>query len=357
MPSELPLKIDLLGKSASELGELAVSLGEPAYRGSQIYHALYAERRFDVSQMSNLPGSLRERLAALAAIRLPRIERQYASADGSVRYLLSVESAAGETGASGSCIHARGAPADHLHFHASRLRGGLPFLPDGAIGLAAQSFRRRNPGASARAARRTARAFDSADQRGADGAGRAAVELRKCDGGGAHTARPGGHGAYRRGMSRFPPPASFRESNGWAPSQCGRNWRFRSTRRTMRSATRSCPSIGNTHWRNCWKPAANYPLRSWERLTFEYVLLGGVNDSAEDARRVAKLLAPIRAKVNLIPWNPGELPYQRPTAEATEAFRRVIDAQGIPVFVRYSRGQDVMAACGQLALLEASPRS
>ena len=96
MPSELPLKIDLLGKSASELGELAVSLGEPAYRGSQIYHALYAERRFDVSQMSNLPGSLRERLAALAAIRLPRIERQYASADGSVRYLLSVESAAGE---------------------------------------------------------------------------------------------------------------------------------------------------------------------------------------------------------------------------------------------------------------------
>jgi len=51
---------------------------------------------------------------------------------------------------------------------------------------------------------------------------------------------------------------------------------------------------------------------------------------------------------------PGELPYQRPTAESTDAFRKVLDEKGIPVFVRYSRGQDVMAACGQLALLEAS---
>ncbi|HET9401918.1 MAG TPA: 23S rRNA (adenine(2503)-C(2))-methyltransferase RlmN, partial [Candidatus Acidoferrales bacterium] len=96
-----------------------------------------------------------------------------------------------------------------------------------------------------------------------------------------------------------------------------------------------------------------YPLRNWERLTFEYVLLGGVNDSAEDARRVAKLLAHIRAKVNLIPWNPGELPYRAPTPESTEEFRRILDEKGIPVFVRYSRGQDIMAACGQLALLEA----
>jgi 23S rRNA (adenine2503-C2)-methyltransferase len=97
-----------------------------------------------------------------------------------------------------------------------------------------------------------------------------------------------------------------------------------------------------------------YPLRSWERLTFEYVLLGGVNDAPDDARRVVKLLAPLRAKVNLIPWNPGELPYQRPTSSSIEEFRRILDAKGIPVFVRFSRGQDVMAACGQLALLEAS---
>jgi 23S rRNA (adenine2503-C2)-methyltransferase len=98
-----------------------------------------------------------------------------------------------------------------------------------------------------------------------------------------------------------------------------------------------------------------YPLRSWERLTFEYVLLGGVNDAAEDARRVARLLTGLRAKVNLIPWNPGALPYRPPSPETVDAFRQILKAKGVPSFVRYSRGQDIMAACGQLALLEARP--
>jgi 23S rRNA (adenine2503-C2)-methyltransferase len=100
---------------------------------------------------------------------------------------------------------------------------------------------------------------------------------------------------------------------------------------------------------------ANYPLRPWEHLTFEYVLLGGVNDAVEDARRVVKLLAPIkRVKVNLIPWNPGELPFRETRADEIEAFRRVLQDKSVPVFVRYSRGRDVMAACGQLALKEVS---
>ena len=97
----------------------------------------------------------------------------------------------------------------------------------------------------------------------------------------------------------------------------------------------------------------NYPLRNWEHLTFEYVMLGGVNDAAEDARRVVRLLAPLtRVKVNLIPWNPGELPYKESSAETIEEFRRILTEKGVPAFVRYSRGRDVMAACGQLALKE-----
>jgi 23S rRNA (adenine2503-C2)-methyltransferase len=96
-----------------------------------------------------------------------------------------------------------------------------------------------------------------------------------------------------------------------------------------------------------------YPLRPWEHLTFEYVLLGGVNDSPEDARRVVKVLAPLKSvKVNLIPWNPGALPYQEPAEERIEEFRRILNDKGVPAFVRYSRGRDVMAACGQLALLQ-----
>jgi 23S rRNA (adenine2503-C2)-methyltransferase len=100
-----------------------------------------------------------------------------------------------------------------------------------------------------------------------------------------------------------------------------------------------------------------YPLRKWERLTFEYVLLGGFNDSADDARRVVRLLNNLKCKVNLIPWNPGELPYGPPAPERIGEFRRILTEKGVPVFVRYSRGQDVMAACGQLALLESLPQS
>jgi 23S rRNA (adenine2503-C2)-methyltransferase len=96
-----------------------------------------------------------------------------------------------------------------------------------------------------------------------------------------------------------------------------------------------------------------YPLRTWEHLTFEYVMLGGLNDAAEDARRVVRLLAPLKSvKVNLIPWNPGELPYRESSPERIEEFRRILVARGVPAFVRYSRGRDVMAACGQLALVQ-----
>jgi 23S rRNA (adenine2503-C2)-methyltransferase len=98
----------------------------------------------------------------------------------------------------------------------------------------------------------------------------------------------------------------------------------------------------------------SYPLRPREYFTFEYVLLGGVNDSPEDARRVVRLLAHIRAKVNLIPWNPGNLPYRAPTPEGVEEFQRVLIEKSVPSFVRYSRGQDVFAACGQLASIESA---
>ena len=68
---------------------------------------------------------------------------------------------------------------------------------------------------------------------------------------------------------------------------------------------------------------------------------------------MVKLLAPLKSvKVNLIPWNPGELPYKESTEDRIEMFRRILTEREIPTFIRYSRGRDVMAACGQLALLE-----
>ena len=95
----------------------------------------------------------------------------------------------------------------------------------------------------------------------------------------------------------------------------------------------------------------DFPLRHRERLTFEYVMLGGVNDSDRDASRVVKLLKGIRSKVNLIPYNPGqELSYQPSSLPRILPFQRILKGRDIPAFIRRSRGQDIRAACGQLNL-------
>lgn len=95
--------------------------------------------------------------------------------------------------------------------------------------------------------------------------------------------------------------------------------------------------------------ARAFPLRPRERLTIEYVLLGGVNDAPEHARELARRLAGLRTKVNLIAWNPGpEIPFSTPSDEHVLAFQRVLTESGVPTFIRRPRGRDIYAACGQL---------
>jgi 23S rRNA (adenine2503-C2)-methyltransferase len=92
-----------------------------------------------------------------------------------------------------------------------------------------------------------------------------------------------------------------------------------------------------------------FPLKRRSRITFEYVLLAGVNDSPADARRLAKLLSGMRAKVNLIPLNPAAgIPFERPPDEVVGEFARTLADHQLIVSVRKSRGQDIRAACGQL---------
>jgi 23S rRNA (adenine2503-C2)-methyltransferase len=92
-----------------------------------------------------------------------------------------------------------------------------------------------------------------------------------------------------------------------------------------------------------------YPLQERRRITIEYVLLDGVNDTTDDAERLTKLLRGLRCKVNLIPFNPWPgAPYGRPSNERVEAFGRVVRDGGYHTTVRYSKGEDIGAACGQL---------
>jgi 23S rRNA (adenine2503-C2)-methyltransferase len=92
-----------------------------------------------------------------------------------------------------------------------------------------------------------------------------------------------------------------------------------------------------------------YPLLPRRRITFEYILLKGINDSTEDAKRLVRLLRPIRSKINLIPFNAYEgSEFKRPEESAILNFKEILNKNNCTAIVRHSKGQDISAACGQL---------
>jgi 23S rRNA (adenine2503-C2)-methyltransferase len=350
---------NLVGKSPDELRGFMQSLGEPAYRGSQIYHALYAERRTDLLAITNLPAALRERLAGESAIGLPRVLRRYESSDGAVRYVLALAEAAGRpAGAIGKpatveavfmpeenrqtiCISTQAGCAVDCHFCLTATLGLVRNLSAGEIVgqvlIALEDHR-----ATLKPQTNVVLMGQGEPLLNYD-AVTAALRILLDPAGLAITAK---HttlstsgiipGIERLAQEKVRPKLAISlnaSSNGQRDAIMPINRKY-----PIESLLEAC---------------RQYPLRPWEHLTFEYVLLGGFNDAPEDARRLAKLVANLRAKVNLIPWNPGELPYEEPDPDRIEAFRQTLHEKSIPAFVRYSRGQDVMAACGQLAVLEA----
>jgi 23S rRNA (adenine2503-C2)-methyltransferase len=352
--------MNLLGQSAEELRVLMQSLGEPAYRGVQIYRALYAERRFDLANIRNLPLALRERLARETLIALPQIVRRYRSGDGTVRYVLALPAtdASSEVKATRPatveavfmpeenrqtiCISTQAGCAVDCHFCLTATLGLIRNLSAGEI-----------VGQVLIALEENRASLKPQTNVVLMGQGEpllnyepvlAALRILLDPNGMAITAK---HttlstsgiipGIERLGGEKVRPKLAI-SLNASSNEQ----------RDKIMPINRKYPI------EDLLEACARYPLRPWEHLTFEYVLLGGCNDAAEDARRVAKLLGNLRAKVNLIPWNSGALPYEKPDAARIEQFRDVLEDKGVRAFVRYSRGQDVMAACGQLALLESA---
>jgi 23S rRNA (adenine2503-C2)-methyltransferase len=413
--------MELLGKSKSELREMCAAMGEPAYRGGQIYHALYAERKFDITQMTNLPAALRARLVAEATITLPVVKQRFVSSDGSVRYLFDLSATekprtnteipententenAEKTGAVGRsralktasveavfmpserrqtiCVSTQAGCAVDCQFCLTAQLGLIRNLTAGEIlgqVLVALEEDRRERAATGEAetAARVARASeqDAGLKPGATQTPTRSFARRQSD--------PVQTNVVLMGQGE--PLLNFEavmaalrvlldpEGVGISPKHVtlSTSGIVPGIERLALEAVRPKLAISlnasNDEQRDALMPinkkyplsvlleaCEQYPLRTWEHLTFEYVMLGGVNDAAEDARRVVRLLAPLKSvKVNLIPWNPGELPYRESSPEGIEEFRRILTDRGVPAFVRYSRGRDVMAACGQLALTQ-----
>src|ERR1700674_5732208 len=350
--------MELLGKSKNDLRDFCASLGEPAYRGGQLYHALYAERRFSMREISNLPAALRERLAAETTITLPTVRQPYASQDGSVRYLFGLPDSGADAkrksgpasveavfmpsaGRQTICISTQAGCAVDCHFCLTAQLGLIRNLTAGEI---------------------LAQVLLPLEEHKAQLAPQTNIVLM---------------GQGEPLLNFEPVMAAVRimldpEGLGISPKHVTLSTSGivpgieRLAQDKVRPKLAISLNASNDEQRDALMPinkkyplsvlmdaCKKYPLRTWEHLTFEYVMLGELNDAEEDAQRVVRLLAPLKSvKVNLIPWNPGELPYRESSAERIEEFRRILVDRGVPAFVRYSRGRDVMAACGQLALLQ-----
>jgi 23S rRNA (adenine2503-C2)-methyltransferase len=348
---------NLLGKSAEELRALAVSLGEPPYRGAQLYHALYAEKRFDVAAMTNLPVAFRQKLQSDASIVLPKIQRRYPSTDGTVRYVLALDAPEQSPQKSGTTIEAVFMPEENRQTICVSTQAGCAvdcgFCLTATLGLIRNITAGEILGQALVALKDHRAELKPQTNIVLMGQGEPLLNYDAVMAALRILMDP-------EGMAISPKHVTL-STSGIIPGI------EQLAHETVRPKLAISLNASNDDQRNAIMPinrkypleklldaCRQYPLRTWEHLTFEYVLLGGFNDTPEDASRVARLIANIRAKVNLIPWNQGNLPYRPPNAERTEDFRRILTAKDVPAFVRYSRGQDVMAACGQLALLEAS---
>jgi 23S rRNA (adenine2503-C2)-methyltransferase len=352
---------ELLGKSKDELRAFCAALGEPAYRGGQIYHALYAERKFDFARITNLPTALRRRLADESRITLPTVRQRYASQDGSVRYLFALpdpEPTDAKRTLRSASVEAVFMPSEGRDTICVSTQAGCAV--DCQFCLTAQLGLIRNLSAG----EILAQVLLPLEEHKQELAPQTNIVLM-------------GQGEPLLNFDNV--MAALRivldpEGVGISPKHVTLSTSGivsgieRLAREPVRPKLAISLNASSDEQRDVLMPinrkyplaalleaCKNYPLRPWEHLTFEYVMLGGVNDAPEDARQVVRLLAPLKSvKVNLIPWNPGELPYHESSPERIEDFRKILVDRGIPAFVRYSRGRDVMAACGQLALRETS---
>src|SRR6266404_5655710 len=352
-------QIGLLGLSLQELTLLVEEAGQPGFRGRQLFEALYRQRVESAEQVSTLPLEFRRALAQSGvSVGLPVIEKRFVSSDGTVRYLMnfvdgqSVETVwmpEGDGGERGDgseaergwdratiCISSQVGCAVDCQFCLTALLGVKRNLTAGEIvgqvcavlkdqkvsppedrinlvfmGMGEPFLNYEN--------------FIKASRLLVEGVGIAERRMTVSTAGIVPRIHDFGGETIRPKLA-----ISLNASND-----------------ALR--TRLMPLNKKWNLEMLMAAAREFPLRTREWITFEYVLLGGVNDTAENVREVAELLRGLRCKVNLIALNPGPgIEYTTPSAERVTTFQNILRDAGIPAFVRRPRGRDIYAACGQL---------
>jgi 23S rRNA (adenine2503-C2)-methyltransferase len=328
-----------------ELEEIQAALGAdwPAFRARQLYDAVYRLKIIDLAAVSNLPKPLRA-----TPVGVPAIERRYDSTDGTRRYLLRLADARTvetvwmpEGERSTICISSQVGCPVNCGFCLTALLGLERNLTAGEI--VGQVLRV---------------AADNHLEANADrvnivmmGQGEPLLNLPNVIKATRLLTDPEGIAISPRRItlstSGIIPKIEEMSREPVRPKLAiSLNASTEEQRRELMPITRKY------HLKDLIDACRAYPLRPWEKLTFEYVLLRGVNDTDADARRVVKLLAHLNAKVNLIALNPGPgIAYETPDPSRVAAFQEIV-RRSIPCFVRKPRGLDVFAACGQLKRME-----
>lgn len=333
-----------------ELTDIQQALGtsEPTFRARQIYEAVYRRRVTDAAEISNLPKALRARLGSDLPLGLPEVERRYDSTDGTRRYLLRLDDGKTvetvwmpEGERSTICISSQvGCPVD-CKFCLTALLGLERHLTAGEI--AGQVLRVAADNSLAANADRVNIVMM--------GQGEPLLNL-------ANAIKATRLMTDPAGMAISPRRITL-STSGIIPKieELGREEVRPKLAISLNASTEEqrrelMPITRKYHLAELLDACHRYPLRPWEKLTFEYVMLKGVNDTDADARRVVKLLANLNAKVNLIALNPGPgIPFSTPLKERVESFQAIV-RRAMPCFVRRPRGLDVFAACGQLKRME-----
>jgi len=333
----------LLGLDLTEIQE-ALGPAHPRFRAKQIYAALYRQKAANLAEVTTLPATLREELARNHAVGMPAIVQRYQSVDGTRRYLLgledqrTVETVLMPEGERDTiCISTQvGCPVD-CKFCMTALLGLERNLTAGEIVGQVLLVARDNGLLEDRSRLNIVMMGQGEPLLNLANVVKATRLLTDSEGAGISPRR------ITLSTAGIVPKI---EELGREPVRPKLAISLNAS--TEESRQGLMPITRKYHLRDLLAACKAYPLRPWEKLTFEYVLLGGVNDSDADARRVVKLLANLNAKVNLIALNPGPgIPFEKPGPERVAAFQAIV-RRSIPCFVRKPRGLDIFAACGQL---------
>ena len=337
----------LVGMDVSEIGEV-LGPGQPAFRARQLFDAVYRQKAASFSGITTLPVAFRDELAKRMSFGLPEVAARFDSVDGTQRYLLKL--------ADGKTVETVLMPEGERYTFCISSQVGCPvncqFCLTAKMGLERNLTAGEIVGQVLLVA--GLNGLSSAVERlniVMMGQGEPLLNLPNVIKATRLLTDPEG--------IDFSPRRITVSTAGITPKivELGKEAVRPKLAISLNASTeeqrvRLMPITKKYHLRELLEACRRYPLRSWEKLTFEYVLLGGVNDSDADAKRVVALIGNLKCKVNLIALNPGPgIDFKIPDDERVLRFQTIIK-RSVPCFIRKPRGRDVFAACGQLKRME-----